>query len=534
MVYSSNGFKMVVPNAILDTISKRSALIDYVQFQKWETKECSSENRVSASYAMGIIFNRSRADYKQKPSNIASSFFLTNDKVRLGWYNYGHGIVYEGCWVTYDDKIMCGSSKKKLPIGKSFTVLCENRRFQKWFTKVLNGDYKEYDFDTLSRDVLISLTSPDSPGSLASDNPAGSSPSVGLSIPDNQVAAPAQQGAPKRRLKVAMSPKDQVAASAHQGAAGSRCSVSLSTRNNQDAAPAQQGADASTSLPWTESETLEELIELYAPKRARLSTRDNDWVVTNQVVAPTKLRSSLGHSSNQSVATAKKEKATPVQDGSQSAGHAAMKPLAAIQPPNKGTTSMKRKNASPLTSSSDKRTKTGPSYQRQEIIDISSDDEKNVKPNQDNSQLSSDVTQNQKLTKEIASLKLSESRAVDRANEALAKIEILMQENTNLKLSEMRAVNRANEALGKLRAANRANEVANRANEELGGNDDLVGRIEELMRENASLKLSAFRPVDRADETMGKDKDEGLPHRIKGERTAQQIKKEDATGQREE
>lgn len=202
-----------------------------------------------------------------------------------------------------------------------------------------------------------------------------------------------------------------------------------------------------------------------------------------------------------------------------------MKPLAVTQPSDKAATSMKRKNASPLTSSSDKRTKTDPAYQRQEIIDISSGDEEHVKLDLDDSQSSSNTTQNQKLMKENAALKLSESRAVNRANEALDRIEQLMQENTNLKLSEMRAVNRANEALGKLRAANRANE-------ELGGNDDFMGQIEQLMRENASLKLSALRPVDRADETI--DNNEGCTGRIKDERTAVQIKKEEFIRQRGE
>lgn len=90
---------------------------------------------------------------------------------------------------------------------------------------------------------------------------------------------------------------------------------------------------------------------------------------------------------------------------------------------------MKRKNPSPLTSSLDKRAKTGPAYQqRKQVIDISSGDEEEeekVKPDPDNPQSSRNATQNQKLMKEIASLKQSESRAVNRANEALDKIEKL-------------------------------------------------------------------------------------------------------------
>ncbi|KFZ07748.1 hypothetical protein V502_09774 [Pseudogymnoascus sp. VKM F-4520 (FW-2644)] len=462
----SDGFKMVVPDASVDMISKCSTLVDYVQFKKWEMKDCFSEDeqfKVSASYAMGIVLNRLKGEYRtcrgsmQRLSDIAPSFFITSNKLRLGCYKYGHGIAYEGCWVTYDDKIMHGSSKRRLPSGKSFTVLCENRRFRKWFTKVLNGTYEEHDFDTLPLDILISLTSPNSPGSLASESPAGLGPSVGLSIPNHQVAAPAPQGAPRIKLNFAPS------------------------LNSQVATPAQQLADAPPALPSIKSPAIPAMEKAVQAKEDRLSISNNDQVVADQEVAPTALRSSLYRSPYQSLVIAKEQKATPVQDDSQSASHAA--------------------------SSLDKRTKTDPAHQRQEIIDVSSGDEKNAKFYPDNSQSSSNATPNQKLTKEIASLKLSESRAS-------AKIEKLMQENTSLKLAEMRAENRANEALAKLRAANRANEV-------LGGNDDLVGRIEELMRENASLKLSM-------------DNGKGLPYRIKGEHTTQMIKEEDATGQREE
>lgn len=445
------------PPTTVDKIAKCPTLIDYVQFRKWTKTACFSKEdqfQVSASYAMGIIFNHWKGGYKErygyelKLVDIAPSFFCTGDKARQGCYNYRHGIVYEGCWVTYDDKIMSGSSKRNLPVGKSFAVLYLDEVFRTWFTKVLDGFYGEYDFDTLPLDILTSLTSPNSPGSLASDNPAGSSPSVGLSIPNNQVAA-----------------------------------------------PAQQDADASTSVASTKSPRILAIEKATEPREARLS-----------------------------IATAKEKKAAPVQDGSQAAGHVAVKPLAATQPSDKASTSMKRKNASPSTSSSDKRTKTDSAYQRQEIIDISSGDEEHVKLDPDDSQSSSNTTQNQKLMKENAALKLSESRAVNRANEALDKIEQLMQ-GRSLKLSEMRAVNRANEALGKLRAANRANE-------ELGGNDDFMGQIEQLMRENARLKLSALRPVDRAGETI--DNDEGRTGRIKDERTAVQIKKEEFTRQRGE
>lgn len=366
--------------------------------------------------------------------------------------------MYEGCWVTYDDKIMCGSSKRRLPVGNSFTVLCESKRFRKWFSKVLNGAYKEYDFDTLPLDILISLTSPHSPGSLASDTPAGLGPSVGLSIPNNQAASPVQQGPSRLRLTLP-----------NRG---------FADPDDQDAV----GSDVKGA--------------------------------TGQVVMPIKLGSSLDRSSNQSAAIAKTEKAAVVRDGSQLPGQIPADPLVAVQPSDKAALE-KRQCASPSSSPLEKRTKTGVVYQRQEAIDISSNDEENAKFDPGNSHSSSNATQNQTLLKEIASLKQSESRAVDRANEALNKMEKLMQENTNLKLAEMRAANRASEALGKLRAANRANE-------ELGGNDNFVERIEELMRENSSLKLSALRQADRADGTV--ENDDG---------TLQQIKKENHTGQYE-
>ncbi|KFY68640.1 hypothetical protein V496_00944 [Pseudogymnoascus sp. VKM F-4515 (FW-2607)] len=505
---------------VVEQISRCLTLIDYVQFKTWKKTDCFSKDehyQVSASYAMGILFNhwmkapgsRGGGRNELKLIDIAPSFFRTGDKARRGCFNYGHGIVYEGCWVTFDDNIMCGSSKLELPGGKSINVLCKDEVFRTWFTKVLSGAYQEYDFDTLSLDILISLTSPNTPGSLASDNPAGSRPSAGLSTPDNQAAALARQRAPKIRLKIGFPPFKKAAA------------------------PIQQGADASTPLALTNSPA--SLTSGDKTKTAKLradaglSISNNDQAVADRVVTPSKSVSSLSHSSNKSIATVKEGKATPAQDGSQPAGHAAVKPLTATQPSDNPTTSNKRKNPSPLTSSLDKRAKTGPVYQqRKEVIDISSGDEEEeekVKPDPDNPQSSSNATQNQKLMKEIASLKLSESRAVDRANEALEKIEKLTEENTNLKLAEMRAVNRANEALSKLRAANRANE-------ELGGNEDLVGQIGELMRENASLKQSALRPADGTDGTMDKSKD--IPHRIKSEGASQQIKKEKVAGQHKE
>ncbi|OBT74317.1 hypothetical protein VF21_06900 [Pseudogymnoascus sp. 05NY08] len=565
---------MGAPYPSVNAISKCSTIVDYVQFKKWEPIDLASAKehfQVSASYAMAIIFDRSNGGYmnskgtSRKLSEIATSFFLTSDKVRLGCYNYGHGIVYEGCWVTYDDKVMCGSSMQKLPTGKSFTVLCEDRTFQKWFTKVLNGAYKEYDFDTLSPDILKSLTSPKLPGSLASERPAGLSPTAGPSIPNNHFAT-------RPALKT------QAEAPAHQGPAGSRPSVGPSIRKNQDATTAKQAparsteniapnqnsqlvfpmpalavvparTAVSTSPVLTNPTVLRALARYEANKAqadARLSTSNNVQAATDQAAAPAKRGWNLTKRFRESVVTAKKTNATAAKDRSQLPSQADADPLAAGEPSDKATLSTKRKNASPSTGYSDKRTKTGPPYQRQEVINIASDDEDNVNPNPDYSQSSSNATQTQELMKKVGSLKLSESlaakkieklmeentslkltemRAVEREKEALDKIEKLMEENTNLKLSEMRAVNRANEALGKLRAANRANE-------ELGGNDGLVGQIEELMRENASLKISALRLVDGTSKMM--DKDEGRTGGIKNEGITQKIKNEDLTGQLEE
>ncbi|OBT86578.1 hypothetical protein VE02_05095 [Pseudogymnoascus sp. 03VT05] len=201
---------------------------------------------------------------------------------------------------------MNGSSKRKLPGGKSFTVLCETKKFRKRFSKVLNGVYEEHDFDKLPLDVLISLTSPNSPGSLASDKPAGSSPSAGPSIPNNHLVA-----------------------AVHTGETVSIVQTSSSSQHG----------------------------------------------------------SSLDQSSNRSVAAAKEGKTTSAQDDSQSAGDASVKPS------DKATTSMRRQISSPSKSSLEKRTKIGSVYQRQEIIDISSGDEDNVKLDLDDSQSSSNATQ---------------------------------------------------------------------------------------------------------------------------------------------
>ncbi|KFY20411.1 hypothetical protein V491_03735 [Pseudogymnoascus sp. VKM F-3775] len=388
---------------------------------------------------------------------------------------------------------MRGSSMRKLPSGKSFTVLCGDKKSQNWFSKVLSGTYKEYDIDTVPRDILISLTSPNTPGSLASKNPAGLGPSAGPLIPINQVAGRTQQGATGIKLKFSQMPNSQIMTPA-QGPTGRDC-LYLS------------GATK--------------------PGDVRLSITNDDQAETDQ---------DMVHPSNLTAATSKEENGTPVQAykspyetvisklaaaqssknaasiqvGYKSLYEAAAVFLAAVQSSNNAAASTKRQNDSPLTSSWDKRAKIGLTRQQQETIDISSSDEENINPSQDDIKSPSNAAQNQKLMKEITALKLSESLA-------LGKIEKLIQENTNLKLAKMCAVNRAKEALTRLRAANRANEV-------LGGNDDLVGQIEELMRENASLKLSALRPFEL-------DTDGGCTGGIKSEGITPQVKK-DVAGQR--
>ncbi|KFX96819.1 hypothetical protein V490_03135 [Pseudogymnoascus sp. VKM F-3557] len=571
MVYSSEGFTMAIthtPKASAVAASK--TLVDYVQFDEWTTKDTFSDApyyeehyKVSASYAMGVVFFKLiLALYKPNKRQIEKlmeevpSFFSSNDKVRSGCYSYGHGIVYEGCWVTYDDKDMRGSSKLDLPSGKSFIKLFEDETFRWWFMKVLDGGYKEYDFDTLPRDVLISLTSPNSPGSLASANPSVLRPSLGLPIPNNQTAAPSQQGAAKSKLKDPPTVDNKAAGSRStrrgcfttkkllsarssqvetRAMAGARAKVT-STRSNQAEAPARQGVALSTSLASTDSSASLASENLVEPKvYADSLTSNNNQAVTKKASAPTENKPSLDLSSKQSTAIGKGGDATLAQDGSQSAGHAAVKSFAATLPTDKATTSTKRQNALPITDSLNKRTKTSPSYQHQDVIDLSSDNDEQVKRNPGNSQSAHNATQdnkhdqndpglleqNQRLSEENASLNLSESRAVNKLTEALGKIEKLTQDNTPLKLSEMRAVNRANEALGKLRAANRANE-------ELGGNDDLMGQMEELLKENARLQV---RLAERGDETVDVDKD--VAGRVKNEGSAQRVKEEGQTGQRE-
>ncbi|OBT63663.1 hypothetical protein VE03_06121 [Pseudogymnoascus sp. 23342-1-I1] len=528
---------MVVPIVSANEVAKSSTLIDYVQFDQWKITDCFSDEKyfkVSASYAMGILFNRLKGAYRASDGkmiglvDIAPSFFSSVNKVRAGCESYGHGIVVEGRWVTYDEKTMRGSSMRPLPTGQSFASLCKEQTFQLWFTKVLNGHYKGYDIDTLPLDILISLTSPNSPGSLASENPAGLSPSFGPSIHNDQATAPAKRDAAKARSETAPI-LSQVTTRSQQGAGR----ITLKFRpihNKLIEGLDHQGTAASTSPTPTNSPAVP--TKTAKAGEARLSIRNNDQTVTNQALSPTRHRLSLGHSPNQSAAISPEQNGTPVQGDSQLPDQTTAGPMAATQSSDNVATSKKRHNASPLASSLDKRTKISPAHQQQGIIDVSSGDEENVNVTHDNSQPSSNATQNQTLMKEIARLKMSESRAVDRTNETMAKFEKLMQENTNLKLSEMRAVNRGNEALEKLRAANRAIELANRANEVLGGNEDLVGRFEELMRENASLKLLVLRSDGRTGETMGKYN--GLSSGNKNEGTTQQIKKENFAGQRNE
>lgn len=355
--------------------------MDYVQFDRWKITACFSDDehfKVSASYAMGIMFTRLKGGYKTgdgknpKLVDIASSFFVSSDKARLGCYSYGHGIVYEGCWVSYDGKTMRGSSKRDLPTGKCFSNLCEEKTFQRWFTKVLNGTYKGCDFDTMPLDTLISLTSPNSPGSLASEKPAGMGPCVGLAAPNNQIAA---RTAETRSMTAAIF--KQAVTPAQQGA-GKIMLRFTPIGNDQVAAAAQKGAVDSPSMASTNPPTALAITEAVKEKEARLSIGDNDQVLTNQDVASTKPGSSPDLPLNQSAEIAKEENATAVQNDSESASRATMEPLAATPPPSNATGSMKRQNASPLTSSLDKRTKIDPAHQQLDIINISSDEDEDV------------------------------------------------------------------------------------------------------------------------------------------------------------
>lgn len=545
MVYSPDNSSMVVSIVSAGEVAKSKTLVDYVQFDQWQKADCSSNGeyfKVSASYAMGIIFNRLKGAYKTSGGTmpalveIAPSFFSSISKVRAGCYNYGHGIVYEGCWVTYEGKKMCGSSTRDLPTGKSFTSLCKEPTFQQWFTKVLNGSCKvhNFDIDTLPVDILISLTSPNSPGSLASENPAGSTPPVGPYISpyisNVQDIAPAKQDAAETKSEIAPS-LSQVTTRAQQGVGRIKLKFKAIPSKPVESLDLQ-GTAASTSLPSTNSPAALAIAKAVKAREARLSIGNNDQAVTDQAVAPTGHKLSLDHSFNHGAAISKEQNVTPVRDDSQLPDQNIADPMAPIQPSDDAAISKKRHNASPLASALDKRTKLGPAYQHQKIIDLSSGDEETVTLAQDNVQSSINAVKIQKLMKENAALKLSESRAVDRANETMAKFEKLMQENTNLKLSEMRAVNRGNEALEKLRAANRAIELANRANEVLGGNEDLVRKFGELMRENESLKLLVFRSAGRTGETMDKDND--ITGGNQNDGTTPQIKKEKVAGQREE
>jgi hypothetical protein len=143
---------------------------------------------------MGLVFHFIKKMPESPNGNVrglfetAPSFFTArNIGVRQDCHGYGHGIIYEGQWVTYKGITMKGHSKLDLDDGVEFELLCKNDVFVSWFKKVLNGEYMGYDFDKLSFEVLKSLTSPNTPGSLASMNPAGLKPSTGIATQDSSI-----------------------------------------------------------------------------------------------------------------------------------------------------------------------------------------------------------------------------------------------------------------------------------------------------------------------------------------------------------
>lgn len=181
------------------TVAQSSTLVDYVQFSKWHVSQYKSENeeyQVSDSYAMGLLFHYIKKMPENPYGNVrdlfetAPSFFTVRVLgIRQGCHGYGHGIVYEGRWVLHKGIPMKGQRKLDLKDGTEFKLLCRNDVFVPWFKKVLNGDYMGHDFDTLSFEVLESLTSPNAPGSFASAKPAGFNPSASLTMKDDHIVA---------------------------------------------------------------------------------------------------------------------------------------------------------------------------------------------------------------------------------------------------------------------------------------------------------------------------------------------------------
>lgn len=197
--YSLVSFVMGASHITAKTVAQSSTLVDYVQFSKWHVSQYKSENeeyQVSDSYAMGLLFHYIKKMPENPYGNVrdlfetAPSFFTVRVLgIRQGCHGYGHGIVYEGRWVLHKGIPMKGQRKLDLKDGTEFKLLCRNDVFVPWFKKVLNGDYMGHDFDTLSFEVLESLTSPNAPGSFASAKPAGFNPSASLTMKDDHIVA---------------------------------------------------------------------------------------------------------------------------------------------------------------------------------------------------------------------------------------------------------------------------------------------------------------------------------------------------------
>ncbi|KFY75506.1 hypothetical protein V499_04548 [Pseudogymnoascus sp. VKM F-103] len=194
-------FSMAPSTTSKDAESDNRTIVDYVPFQKWKPTDYSDgKQQISDSFAMAMVFHWKNGGYpagkgkQHKLIDIAPGFFVSSGFVRYLGHGHGHGIVYEGCWVTYHDIVMRGNSKLDLRPGTSFIMLCEDETFKRWFTEVLNGAFSKYDFDTLSFDDLVSLTSPNKPDSLASKILAGLEASAISSINNASNTTPDDNG----------------------------------------------------------------------------------------------------------------------------------------------------------------------------------------------------------------------------------------------------------------------------------------------------------------------------------------------------
>jgi hypothetical protein len=339
---------------------------------------------------------------------------------------------------------MRGNSKRALRPGMCFTVLCADEMLKKWYTEVLNGTFSKYDFDTLSFDELVSLTSPENPDSLASKILADLKSSASLPTNNGPNVAPAENGLSQDQTTSngadVVSTSPELPNTPASAAPEDRPTNQGTTVGKEDNATPVQGHSATEPSTPTQ-----------APSAATMSTKRHADAASMDSLKRRKTHSMHQQTEMIDISDADDENANIIQRKSQLAGYAAEEPSVATLSSSNGALATKyARNDTDIIGQNRMSMEEHERFNLSTLVAVTmSKNEDLVRQNERLTQKNEDlVRQNERLTKKKERHKLFKLHAAARESEALVKIEGLVRENqkwmddyATLKQSAMRADN---------------------------------------------------------------------------------------------